>query len=167
MHLTERLSITLDKDIVEYIEEVKTKENPEYFLISVMHKVSARYGYLSERHMQEISGALGVPAGTISDVATFYHFFRLKPRGTCSISIYLGTACYVKGADRIYEAFRTELGIDEGETTLDNMFSLESTRCLGVCGQVPVIVINNKVIGKVAPEMIPTIIKELRYKAAE
>jgi NADH:ubiquinone oxidoreductase subunit E len=167
MKLTEQLTTTLDKDIVDYIEEMKKKENSESYLISVMHKVQARYGYLSQQHMQEIAEKLGVPAATVSGVATFYHFFRLTPSGKYSISVCLGTACYVKGADRIYEAFRSELGIDEGETTLDNMFTMQTTRCLGVCGQAPVVMINNKVIGKVTPEMIPTIIKELRSKAAE
>ncbi len=163
MKLTEKLETTLDREILDFIESAKAKENPESHLISVMHKVQAKYGYLSEQHMQEIAEGLSVPAATVSGVATFYHFFRLSPRGKHAISVCLGTACYVRGADKIYEAFRNELGISEGETTIDGMFSIESTRCLGVCGQAPVVTINDKVIGKVTPEMIPSLIKDLRH----
>jgi len=161
MKLTEPLARTLDKDILDFIEEKKKDEHPDSYLIAVMHKVQDRYGYLSRQHMQEIAEALEVPAAAVSGVATFYHFFRLKPRGKFSISVCLGTACYVKGADRIYEGFCSELGIKEGETTKDGLFSIESTRCLGVCGQAPVVMINDRVFGKVTPEAIPSIIKDL------
>src|SRR4030042_3497446 len=115
MKLTEPLQKTLDKDILDFIEEKKKDEHPDSYLIAVMHKVQARYGFLSQQHMQEIAEALNVPAATVSGVATFYHFFRLKPRGKFSIAVCLGTACYVKGADKIYDAFCNELGIKEGE----------------------------------------------------
>jgi NADH:ubiquinone oxidoreductase subunit E len=167
MKLTEPLARTLDREIMDYIADVKTKDHSESYLIGVLHRVQARYGFLSQQHMQEVAEALGVPAATVSGVATFYHFFRLEPQGTYRISVCLGTACYVKGADRIHEAFRKELGIEEGETTTDGMFSLESTRCLGVCGQAPVVTINERVIGKVTPEMIPSIIKELCTQAGK
>jgi NADH:ubiquinone oxidoreductase subunit E len=167
MKLTEKLDTTLDRELLDYMESVTRKENPESYLISVMHKVQAKYGYLSEQHMQEIAQALSVPAATVSGVATFYHFFRLSPRGKYAISVCLGTACYVRGADKIYEAFKTELGISEGETTIDGMFSLETTRCLGVCGQAPVVTVNNKVLGKVSAEMIPSLIKDLRRTEVE
>jgi NADH-quinone oxidoreductase E subunit len=161
MNLTEPLQKTLDKDILDFIEEKKKDEHADSYLIAVMHKVQARYGYLSRQHMQEIAEALGVPAATVSGVATFYHFFRLKPRGKFSVSVCLGTACYVKGADKIYDAFCNELGIKEGETTKDGLFSIENTRCLGVCGQAPVVMINERIYGKVTAEMIPAIIKDL------
>ena len=164
MKLTEPCRKTLDQDILDFIAERRKDEHPDSYLIAVLHKVQARYGYLSQQHMQEIAEALGVPAAEVSGVATFYHFFRLKPRGRFSISVCLGTACYVKGADKIYDAFCKELGIKEGETTKDGMFSMENTRCLGVCGQAPVVMINDRVYGKVTPEMIPAIIKDLVQK---
>jgi NADH:ubiquinone oxidoreductase subunit E len=167
MDLTKKLDTTLDRELLDYMESVTHKENPESYLISVMHRVQAKYGYLSEQHMQEIAQALSIPAATVSGVATFYHFFRLSPRGKYAISVCLGTACYVRGADKIYEAFKTELGISEGETTIDGMFSLETTRCLGVCGQAPVVTVNNKVLGKVSAEMIPSLIKDLRRTEVE
>jgi NADH-quinone oxidoreductase E subunit len=161
MNLTEPLQRTLDRDILDFIEEKKKCEHPDSYLIAVMHRVQAKYGYLSRQHMQEIAEALDVPAATVSGVATFYHFFRLTPRGKFSIAVCLGTACYVRGADKVYEAFCNELGIKEGETTKDGMFSLEATRCLGVCGQAPVVMINDKVYGKLTPGRVPTIIKDL------
>ncbi|MCG8571663.1 MAG: NADH-quinone oxidoreductase subunit NuoE [Spirochaetes bacterium] len=162
MNLQEPLTKTLDKSIITFIEECKSKANSESFLISILHKVQGKYGYLSQEHMQEVAETLGVPASTVSGVATFYHFFRLTPRGKYNISVCMGTACYVKGADKVVEEFKDHLGIAEGETTPDMMYSLEITRCVGVCGLAPVVIVNDKVYGKVAREQVPGIIAELR-----
>ena len=114
--------------------------------------------------MQEVAEYLKVPAAKVSGVATFYHFFRLKPQGKYNISICMGTACYVKGADKVLDAFKFALRINEGETTKDGIFSLENTRCLGVCGLAPVVMINNHVYGKVTAEMVPSILRNLKEK---
>ncbi len=167
MNIREPLKKTLDKDIVAYINEHLSMENKESYLISILHKVQDRYGFLSQDHMQEIAETLGVSAATVSGVATFYHFFRLTPQGKYKISICMGTACYVKGADMIDQAFKDELGIKEGETTSDGMYSLEHTRCLGVCGLAPVVMINDKVHGKLTPEMVPSLIRTIRDIEAE
>ena len=162
MKFTEELKQTLDKDIINFIESCKNKENTDSYLISILHKVQARYGYLSEQHMQEVAEQMEIPAAKVSGVATFYHFFRLTPQGKYKISVCMGTACYVKGADEVLEAFKFALRIKEGETTKDGLYSIENTRCLGVCGLAPVVMINDKVYGKVTPEMVPSILRSLK-----
>jgi NADH:ubiquinone oxidoreductase subunit E len=97
---------TLETDIVEYAKECTLKENPESFLIAVLHKVQNRYGYLSEIHLDEVAHILGIPTANVYGVATFYHYFKLKPRGKYAISICLGTACFVKGAESVLSAFK-------------------------------------------------------------
>ncbi len=161
------LKTALDEDIIHFIHECLHKEHGKSYLIAVLHKVQERYGYLSEEHMDEVAQRLQVPASTVSGVSTFYHFFRLKPRGTYHISICLGTACFVRGADKVLNAFRTELGIDLGETTQDGLFSLENSRCLGVCALAPVVTINDKVYSKVTPNQVPGLIRSAREEAEE
>jgi NADH:ubiquinone oxidoreductase subunit E len=114
--------------------------------------------------MDETAQYMQIPTSTISGVATFYHFFRLKPRGKFAISICLGTACFVKGADKVVDAFKTELGIDMGETTQDGMFSLESSRCLGVCAMAPVVTINDKVYSNVTDQQVPDLLNRVRFE---
>jgi NADH-quinone oxidoreductase E subunit len=156
------MKITLDKSIQQYIASCMEKEHSESYLISVLHKVQQKYGYLSTDHMDQVAQLLQVPTSTVSGVSTFYHFFRLKPQGTYHISICLGTACFVKGADKILEAFRTELGIDMGETTPDGLFSLENSRCLGVCALAPVVTINDQVYSRVTPQQVPELINKAK-----
>lgn len=152
----------LDEDIVAFIRECREKEHHDSYLIAVLHKVQNRYGYLSRRHLDEVAQCLQVPASTVSGVATFYHYFRLKPRGKYAISVCLGTACFVKGADKILEALRTELGIEIGETSTDGLFSLEESRCLGVCAMAPVVTVNERVFGNVSPKQVPELLNRIR-----
>lgn len=162
MKTIKKIKYTVDKDILKFIDECLKKEHPESYLISILHKVQGRYGYLTEPHMNEVAQRLQVPTSTVSGVATFYHFFRLKPQGKFAVSVCLGTACFVKGADKVLEAFKSELGIDMGETTSDGLFSIEASRCLGVCALAPVVTINDKVYSKVAAEKVPDLIRQVR-----
>ncbi len=164
--MTTETAQTLDPQIVAYIEACRKQPHPESHLMSVLHRVQERYGFLSQEHMHEVAQRLQVPASTVSGVSTFYHFFRLKPRGKCAISVCLGTACFVKGADKILEAFQSELGIELGETTSDGLFSLENTRCLGVCGLAPVVTINDKVYSQVTPQQVPDLLNRVRAEIA-
>jgi len=160
------VQITLAPKVVQYIQDCADKAHSESYLISVMHKVQDQYGYLSEQHMQEIAELLGIPAATVSGVATFYHFFRLKPQGKYMIHACMGTACYVKGIQAVIEAFEEELGIEMGGTTKDGLFSLEMTRCVGVCGLAPVVMINDDVHGKLTAKSVPAIISQILEKEA-
>jgi NADH:ubiquinone oxidoreductase subunit E len=158
---------TLPPDIVEFIDACLTREHPKSYLIAVLHKLQERFGYLTREHQDEVAQRLQVPASFVSGVATFYHFFRLTPRGKHSISVCLGTACFVKGGDKILDAFRQELGIELGETTKDGLFSLDSTRCLGVCGLAPVVTINHKVYSQVTPQQVPELINRVKAESED
>jgi len=156
----------LDSEIIKFIDECREKEHADSYLIAVLHKIQGKYGYLSDEHMHEVAQRLQVPSSTVSGVATFYHFFRLQPKGKYHISLCLGTACFVKGADKILEAFRSELGIELGETTPDKLFSLECSRCLGVCALAPVVTINDQVYSKVSPTQVAELINKARFEEA-
>lgn len=155
----------LGERVVARIEEYMAGPMSESRLISVLHVVQGEYGYLSEQHLQAVAQLMQVPAARVTGVATFYHFFRLRPCGRHVISICMGTACYVKGADRVAQRLQEELGIDFGETTTDGMFSLDSTRCLGTCGLAPVMTVGEDVHAQVTPDRIPGIL-ESYIKAA-
>lgn len=161
-----QINYTLDQDIQDFIINCTQLEHPESYLIAVLHKVQGRYGYLSEKHMDEVAHLLQVPTSTVFGVATFYHFFKLKPAGKYQISICLGTACFVKGADLVLDAFKTELGCNIGDTTADGMFSLEGTRCLGVCALAPVVTINEDVYGNVKATQVSEILNKLKNSKA-
>lgn len=155
----------LEQEIIDFIDECLQREHPESYLIAILHKVQEKYGFLSESHMYEVAQKLKVPTSTVSGVATFYHFFRLKPRGKFNVSVCLGTACFVKGADLVLDAFRTELGIDIGETTSDGLFSIEATRCIGVCALAPVVTINDEVFSRVKPTQVPELLNMIKGRS--
>ena len=158
---------TISKEILDFIEECNAKEHPESYLISILHKIQGEYGYLRQEHMDQVAHLINVPTSTVFGVATFYHFFRLQPRGKYSISICLGTACFVKGADEVLDAFKNELGIDVGETTSDGLFSIEGTRCVGVCALAPVVTINGKVYSNVTAKKVPDILHTIKAEKIE
>ncbi|MBN2021699.1 MAG: NADH-quinone oxidoreductase subunit NuoE [Pirellulales bacterium] len=149
----------LGEDIVAYIEQCHADPEPSGKLIAVLHRVQAKFGYLAPAHLDAVSQLLRVPAAKVSGVASFYHFFRLTPRGRHVINLCLGTACYVKGADQIAQKLRDELGITFGETSPDGMFSLEATRCLGTCGLAPVMIVDADVHAEVTPDQVPLILE--------
>ncbi len=157
----------LGEEIVEYIERAVAGQHPESRLISVLHEVQAEFGYLSEEHLDAVAQLMQVPAAKVVGVAGFYHFFRLKPRGKFMINVCLGTACYVKGAERVAQKITEELGITWGETSKDGVFTLEGARCLGTCGLAPVVMIDNQIHGEVTPDQVPALLEKYLKKARE
>lgn len=157
----------LGPEISAYIDACCQKPNPKSHLISVLHKVQATYGYLAPAHQDAVAQLLQVPAAKVAGVASFYHFFRLEPRGRFIISVCLGTACYVKGADRVAQKLMEELGITFGETSTDGVFSLEDSRCLGTCGLAPVLMIDDDVHAQVTPDQVPVILEKYLSKVRE
>jgi NADH:ubiquinone oxidoreductase subunit E len=155
----------LPDDIVKLIDELRGGEHPESHLIGVLHKVQAHYGHLGQPQMDAVAHLLGVPAAKVSGVATFYHFFRLTPRGRYVINVCMGTACYVRGADKIVDKLHQELGIDFGQTTSDGLFSLEASRCLGTCGLAPILMVNDDVHAKVTPDQVPGLLDKYARQA--
>ena len=156
----------LPERIVKHIEQCRKLPHHESQLISILHMVQGHFGFLGPEQMDAVAQLLHVPAVKVTGVATFYHFFRLRPRGQFIVNVCMGTACYVKGAAEIAKRVRQELGIEVGETTKDNVFSLVESRCLGTCGLAPVIMIGDDVHGKVKPEQIPGLLAKYRELAA-
>ena len=157
-------------EIVAFIESCTADENASSHLISVLHKVQSHFGYLGREQMDAVAQLLQVPASKVTGVATFYHFFRLEPRGRFIINVCLGTACYVKGADKLIARLSDDLGVHLGETTKDQMFSLESARCLGTCSLAPVMMVGEQVYGPVTPaeasRILDKYLKEEKAKTA-
>jgi NADH-quinone oxidoreductase E subunit len=151
-------------ELKNFMEEIKKKERSESQLIAILHKAQELYGYLSNETMDEIAVTMNIPTAHIWGVATFYHYFNLKPKGRHAISVCLGTACYVKGAAQILETIKKELKITIGETTPDRLFTLEETRCLGTCGLAPVMMIDDKVYGNLTPKKVIEILHSLRHE---
>ena len=159
--------MVLGQRIVEYIEQARAKRHAESQLIAVLHEVQAEFGYLAETHLDAVAQLMQVPAAKVVGVASFYHFFRLKPRGKFMINVCLGTACYVKGAERIAQKITEELGITWGETSKDGVFTLEAARCLGTCGLAPVVMIDDEIHGEVTPDQVPALLEKYLKKARE
>ena len=129
-------------------------------LMPVLHETQELFGYLPEEAQKRISEILNVPLAEIYGVATFYSRFTLNPRGEHTISVCLGTACYVQGAKAVYERLQKELGIEPGDTTKDMKFTLLGTRCLGCCGLAPVLTVDEDVYGKLKPDDIPDVLSK-------
>lgn len=150
----------LPQNVIDFIAECRKEERPESFLIAILHKVQDEFGFLSQDKLDAVAQLLQVPTARVTGVASFYHFFRLTPRGKYVISLCMGTACYVNGADRVGDKLVDELGINFGETTKDGMFTLEATRCLGTCGLAPVAMVEEEVHGKLTPDQIPALLEK-------
>lgn len=131
-------------------------------LMPVLQEAQNVFGYLPLEILQMISRTLNIPMAEIYGVATFYSQFSFVPKGENIISICLGTACYVKGAQAILEELESQLGIKAGYTTPDLQFSINSTRCVGDCSLAPVIVINEDIYPKIAKDQVKGIIEKYR-----
>ena len=149
----------IDPERIKKLEEIINKHKVEEgALIPILHEAQELFGYLPEEVQQKIADGLGISLAEVYGVATFYSRFTLTPKGKYNIQLCLGTACYVKGADKILVKLEELLGIKVGETTADGKFSLEGARCVGACGLAPVMVINEEVYGKETPEMVKGIL---------
>jgi NADH:ubiquinone oxidoreductase subunit E len=129
-------------------------------LIPVLEEVQGVLGFLPVPIQELIAEGLGLSKAQVFGVVTFYSFFTMVPRGKHTCRVCLGTACYVRGGRAIADTLRSTLGISEGETTADRMFSLESVRCLGACGLGPVVVVDEQVHGRVKPAKIAEILHQ-------
>lgn len=127
-------------------------------LMPVLQQAQEIFGYLPLEVQQAIAEALDISLSEVYGVATFYSQFRLKPTGKYRISVCLGTACYVKGADKVLKRIEERLGIKNGECTEDRLFSLDSCRCVGACGLAPVMMINDEVYGKLDADKVDKIL---------
>ena len=154
-------SLEIDVDYMELDtvieEEFNTdKEN----LIMILQSIQRRYNYLPQPALTYLSVKIGVPFSKIYSVATFYSTFSLEPRGRNIISICLGTACHVRGGERIRERITDTLNISNGETTPDKRFTLESVRCIGCCSLGPVVKINEDMHGRISSDAIAKVLDQ-------
>lgn len=129
-------------------------------LIETLHSVQAAFGYLDEASLRYVAQSLHVPLSRVYGVATFYNLFTLKPQGAHSCVVCMGTACYIKGGQQIIDALEQTMGIHKGETTPDKQVSLMVARCLGTCGLVPAVVIDEEVQGQATPESVVARLQE-------
>ena len=137
--------IKLKEEVNEILSKyTDAKDN----LIPILNEVQVKYGYIPKVAQLEISNYLHIALAEVYGVITFYSRFTLVPKGKYNISICLGTACFVKGSKEILERAKSRLGIEEGQTTSDGKFSLDTTRCVGACGLAPVFTVNDEVYGK-------------------
>ncbi len=131
-------------------------------LIMALHEIQSVKGYVDWKDAMALAQSMNIPLARIYEVLTFYNFFKLVAPGKAVISVCTGTACYLKGNDKVLEKFKSELKIKEGESTPDGLFHLQCVRCVGCCGLAPVCVVNGKTYGRMTPEQVPEILNEWR-----
>jgi len=149
-----------EKDVEQLKQVCRDFNNESGELINVLHKAQGIFGYLPAEVQEVVAKELNVSVAKVYGVVTFYSFFTMIPKGRHPISICTGTACYVRGAEKVLDEFKKRLSIKVGETTPDGKFSLSCLRCVGACGLAPVVLIGEKTYGRVSPDGVKDILKE-------
>jgi NADH-quinone oxidoreductase subunit E/NADP-reducing hydrogenase subunit HndA len=144
------------KQLEEFIESLETTEGA---LIEILHYAQNIFGFLPRDVQLFIARKLGIPGSEVYGVVSFYSYFTTKPQGKHSISVCTGTACFVRGAGKILDKVKANLGTDTNETTKDGEFTLRNVRCIGACGLAPVITVDDKVHGRIMEEDVDAIVK--------
>jgi NADH-quinone oxidoreductase subunit E/NADP-reducing hydrogenase subunit HndA len=148
---------------IDKIKEIcRSFNNAEGELINVLHKTQETFGYLPESVQRVIAAELNTSIAHVYGVVSFYSFFTMQPKGRHPISICMGTACYVRGAEKVVDEFKKELGIKVGGVTPDGKFSLDCLRCVGACGLAPVVIIGEKVHGRLEANQVKELL--LQYE---
>mgnify|MGYP001028952142 CR=1 FL=1 len=135
-------------------------------LIETLHSVQEAFGYLDDDSLHYVAKSLSVPLSKAYGVATFYHFFSLKPPAEHNCVVCLGTACYIKGSDHMVEALSEAFNVEHGDITEDGSFALLSAHCVGACGLAPVAVVDGEIVGKLEPEDIVEAVQERMNNAS-
>ncbi|HER24193.1 MAG TPA: NAD(P)H-dependent oxidoreductase subunit E [Candidatus Atribacteria bacterium] len=147
------------EQLKEFINQNKDKKG---YLIPILHAAQAIFGYLPAEVQNFVAKETNTPVSVVTGVVTFYSYFKIFPTGRHTITICLGTACYVRGAKKIVEEIEKKLGIKIGETTEDRRFSLGVQRCLGACGLAPVIMIDKDVHGRISAKKLNKILEQYK-----
>jgi NADH-quinone oxidoreductase subunit E len=148
------------KQLKEKVGQVLEKyQRDKSALIDILHDTQSEIGYLPKEALEEVGQGLGVPLSRVYSVATFFKAFSLKPRGRHLINVCLGTACHVRGADKVLEQMEKELGIKTGANTPDLKFTLETVRCVGACALGPMVIIGEDYHGEMTPEKVSEVLK--------
>ncbi|AFM43310.1 NADH:ubiquinone oxidoreductase 24 kD subunit [Desulfosporosinus acidiphilus SJ4] len=146
-----------------YIDSLPYKKEN---LIAILHHAQQLFGYLPDKVQKHIALKLDIPSAKVYGVVSFYSFFTMKPRGKHVVNVCMGTACFVRGSEKLQQEIEKQLGIKTGQTTDDELFSLDSLRCVGACGLAPVMMVDGKVYGRLKdPEEIKQILNQYREPA--
>ena len=146
-------------ELESFIDNLETTKGA---LIKILHKAQGIFGYLPRDVQLFVARKLGIPGAEVFGVVSFYSYFTTKPRGKHTISVCLGTACFVRGSDKIIERMKEKLNIESNEITEDGLFTLKDVRCIGACGLAPVVIVDDKVFGRVKEEDLDEIINAYR-----
>jgi NADH:ubiquinone oxidoreductase subunit E len=155
----------LPDHVVQFIERTRSLPHPESYLIAVLQMLQKHFGYLPANTLDAVSQVMQIPSAKVTGVATFYHFFTFIPKGKHTISVCLGTACYVKGAGILIDRLKEKLGVEVGSASKDGLFTLEVARCVGACALAPVVIVDDKVYANVKPDELTKILSKYGYKA--
>jgi len=149
----------LYKELDSYIDSLEDKQGS---LIHVLHKAQGLFGYLPEKVQLHVARKIGVSGAKVFGVVSFYSYFETEPVGEHVISICMGTACFVRDAEKVVRKFEEVLGIDIGQTSDDMQFTLKDVRCIGACGLAPVVTIGEKVFGHVGVKDVEDIVNQYK-----
>lgn len=152
-------AVQLPEELLSFVEEWREKPGN---LIMVLHKMQQIYGFIPRAEALELARVMDVPLAKIYGVITFYHYFKLKKPGKNKLQVCMGTACYLKGGQDLIDEIENLIGVGVNQTTEDDMFSVESVRCVGCCGLAPVVMVNDEVYGKLKKGGLPEIIAKHR-----
>ena len=153
--------IKLSESKINFVKDICKRYNNEAGeVINVLHKVQGEFGYLSAEVQELVAEELHIPVARVYGIVSFYSFFTMTPKGRFPISVCLGTACYVRGAEKVIDELKRQLAVQVGGTTEDGKFSLNCLRCVGACGLAPVMMIGDKVYGRVTPDKVAGILAE-------
>ena len=147
------------RELETFINTLDTKKGS---LISVLHKAQGIFGYLPREVQEFVADQLNESLANVYGVVSFYSYFTMVPKGEHAVAVCMGTACYVRGADKVLNEFQKQLGIKSGETSVDGKFSIDALRCVGACGIAPVVLVGEKVYKKVEPNEVKGIIEEYK-----
>ncbi|MBR1513059.1 MAG: NAD(P)H-dependent oxidoreductase subunit E [Bacteroidales bacterium] len=155
--------IKLSESKINFVKDVcKSFGNQGSEVINVLHKVQGEFGYLPAEVQELVAKELNIPVSRVYGIVSFYSFFTMTPKGEHPISVCLGTACYVRGAEKVLDELKRQLGINVGEVTPDGKFSLTCLRCVGACGLAPVIEVGEKVYGRMTPDRVKDVLAEYK-----
>ena len=151
-----------DEKFNELLKVINDWKGKDGALMPVMHAAQEIMGCIDEKTQEFICEHLGVMKSEVYGVATFYSRFTLEGRGKYVINCCLGTACYVRGAQEVFDEFAKQLGVEPGHTSKDGLFTLGAARCIGCCGLAPAIMVNDDVYGKMTPDKVPEVLEKYR-----
>lgn len=155
------MSDNCNKKITDRVREIcASHHNNSGELVMILHEAQSLLGYLPQEIQEVVAEQLDIPIAQVYGVVTFYSYFTMEPKGRFPISVCMGTACYVRGAEKILEELELQLEIKVGETTSDGLFSLNCLRCVGACGLAPVVTIGDKVYGRLTTDKIRDILAD-------